>query len=98
MPKPSAEEEAKMRDGALKWAKCMRDHGVDVPDPTFDGNGRSRVELHSSSSGSDPATQSNGSGPGGPTMAGPKDDPKFQAAMKACQTKGGPGIHTSTAK
>lgn len=39
MPKPSAEEEAKMRDDALKFAQCMREHGVDMPDPTFDGTG-----------------------------------------------------------
>jgi len=39
MPKMSAEDEAKMRDEALKFAQCMRDHGVDIPDPTFDGTG-----------------------------------------------------------
>ena len=25
------------QDAALKWAKCMRKHGVDVPDPEVDG-------------------------------------------------------------
>ncbi|MFI5867848.1 hypothetical protein [Streptomyces sp. NPDC051546] len=27
------------KDKALKTAKCMRDHGFDMPDPTFQGNG-----------------------------------------------------------
>jgi hypothetical protein len=43
MPKPSAEEEAKMRDQALKFAQCMRDHGVDMPDPTFDSSGAGMI-------------------------------------------------------
>jgi hypothetical protein len=92
MPKPSAEEEAKMRDGALKWARCMRAHGVDVPDPTFDASGKSKVQVRThASSSSDTGGDTVGGPSGGPTAAGPKDDPKFQAAMKACQTKGGPG-------
>ena len=49
MPKPSAEEEAKMRDDALKFAQCMRDHGVDMPDPTFDGTGGGPVIIQGSS-------------------------------------------------
>jgi hypothetical protein len=27
------------RDAALAFAQCMREHGVDMPDPTFEGNG-----------------------------------------------------------
>jgi hypothetical protein len=49
MPKLSAEEEAKMRDGALKFAQCMREHGVDMPDPTFDAAGGSAVVIQGSS-------------------------------------------------
>jgi hypothetical protein len=30
-------EEARMRENALAFARCLRDHGIDVPDPTFDG-------------------------------------------------------------
>ena len=45
MPKLSAEEEAKMRDSALKFAQCMREHGVDMPDPTFDAGGGSAVVI-----------------------------------------------------
>ena len=32
---PSREDEA--RRAMLDYAKCMREHGVDMPDPTFDG-------------------------------------------------------------
>ncbi|HEY1687628.1 MAG TPA: hypothetical protein VGF95_02065 [Solirubrobacteraceae bacterium] len=32
-PKLSPAEEAKQREDALKFARCMRSHGVDVPDP-----------------------------------------------------------------
>ena len=31
---------AKTEDAALKWAECMREHGVDVPDPEVDSGGR----------------------------------------------------------
>ena len=34
---PSAEQQAKVRDNALKFARCMRQHGVDFPDPQFKG-------------------------------------------------------------
>ena len=30
---------------ALAWAKCMREHGIDVPDPEVDENGRVRVMI-----------------------------------------------------
>jgi hypothetical protein len=36
---PSAAEQQEMRDRALAFSKCMRDHGVDFPDPKFSGNG-----------------------------------------------------------
>src|SRR5919109_1855174 len=29
------------RDAALAFAQCMRDHGVDMPDPQFSGDGQS---------------------------------------------------------
>ena len=55
MPKPSAEEEAKMRDNALKFAQCMREHGVDMPDPTFDAAGASSVMIQGGSDTGPPA-------------------------------------------
>jgi hypothetical protein len=35
----SAGGQDKAFEGALKFAKCMRDHGVDMPDPKRDSNG-----------------------------------------------------------
>jgi hypothetical protein len=34
------EEVAEMREQALEWAQCMRDYGVEVPDPQFEDDGR----------------------------------------------------------
>jgi hypothetical protein len=31
------------QEAALKWARCMRENGVDVPDPQVDSNGRVTV-------------------------------------------------------
>jgi hypothetical protein len=36
-----ADRNNEARDAQLKDARCMRDHGVDMPDPTFEGDGRS---------------------------------------------------------
>jgi hypothetical protein len=39
-PRPLTEEQqAEFRDAALKFARCMRAHGVDIPDPTTSGEG-----------------------------------------------------------
>jgi hypothetical protein len=35
----AANGEREAREAALNYARCMREHGVDVPDPTFDGGG-----------------------------------------------------------
>jgi hypothetical protein len=35
----AADRESEARDAQLKYAQCMRDHGVDMPDPTFEGGG-----------------------------------------------------------
>ena len=45
LPRPSPEEQAKMRDEALAFAKCMREHGIDMPDPTFDENGGTSIQI-----------------------------------------------------
>ena len=34
---PSAEDRERMREAALKFAKCMRGEGIDMPDPKADG-------------------------------------------------------------
>ncbi len=33
------EDRTRMEDQALKFARCMRDHGIDVPDPDFSKGG-----------------------------------------------------------
>jgi hypothetical protein len=34
---PSAEDQAALEDAMLAYAQCMRDHGIDFPDPDFSG-------------------------------------------------------------
>ena len=34
------EQEAEMREQLLEFAECMRDHGIDMPDPVFGEDGR----------------------------------------------------------
>jgi len=65
------------QDKALKFARCMRDHGVDLPDPQFssDGHGFS-ISIGGPDGGSggiDPGSQA------------------FQDAQKACGSLFGPG-------
>ena len=35
----ASDRESSAREAALDYARCMREHGVDMPDPTFDGPG-----------------------------------------------------------
>jgi hypothetical protein len=44
-PKPDPAEEAKMRKQQLAFAKCMRAHGIDMPDPKFNGNGGFSISI-----------------------------------------------------
>ena len=69
LPTPSPAEQAKQRDHALAFAKCMREHGVDMPDPTFDAQGHISISIGSPNGGSSPDPMS----------------PTFQDAQKACQ-------------
>ena len=43
---PGGEPPAEFQDALLAMARCMREHGVDVPDPTFGAGGQARSELH----------------------------------------------------
>jgi hypothetical protein len=38
-PELSPEQKTIMQDAALAFARCMREHGIDVPDPTFGSGG-----------------------------------------------------------
>jgi hypothetical protein len=71
---PGHQMSAEDMDKLLQFAKCMREHGIDFPDPTADGG----FVFQANGSGSTNA------GPGGFTKGGP-DDAKFQAAQTACQ-------------
>lgn len=79
---PSPEEQEKMKEDMLAFSKCMRDHGIDMPDPTFDGDGRVSVQIGSAAGTSD------GDAP-------PIDNDDFNAASEACG-QGGGGIFISS--
>jgi hypothetical protein len=44
-PEISEEDRAKFREQALKFARCMREQGIDMPDPTFSGDGAVRQRM-----------------------------------------------------
>jgi hypothetical protein len=44
-PELSPEKAEEFKKGALANARCMREHGINMPDPTFDENGGARMEL-----------------------------------------------------
>jgi hypothetical protein len=56
MPPLSEEQQAEMREAALDFAKCMRDHGVDMPDPTFKDGGM-LMRMPEGTKGDDPKVQ-----------------------------------------
>jgi len=64
--RPDASE---MQDAMLEYAECMRDHGIDMPDPEFSGDG--------------PGMVIQGGGPESGVAAGPGGD-EFQAADDEC--------------
>ena len=91
MPGPMGEPReltAEEKDAMLGFAQCMRDNGIDMPDPVFEGGGMVRI-------GGGPAAA------GGEGDEGPAFDPRseeFQAASQACRAEfgelmpgGGPG-------
>jgi hypothetical protein len=50
---PDATMDPEMADKLLDFSKCMRDHGIDFPDPQFDGGGV-RMQMDE---GMDPSSQ-----------------------------------------
>src|SRR3954451_24072992 len=67
-PAQSAAQQKEFRDAALANARCMREHGIDMPDPTFGADGSASIKL------------GNGSKGGGIDP----HDPRFEKAQKAC--------------
>jgi hypothetical protein len=45
MPELDPEQEAEMQEEALAFAECMREHGIDMPDPVFSDGGRVTMEI-----------------------------------------------------
>ena len=48
------EQQQEFRKSALAHSRCMREHGIDFPDPTFDAEGGASVRIHSGRKGIDP--------------------------------------------
>lgn len=70
-PEMSPEEEAKRRDEMLAFTECMREHGIDMPDPELsEGPGGMRVHV-----GSDEGEGEPGFDP---------ESPEFQGAQEEC--------------
>ena len=83
---PSEEDQKKMQEQALAFAKCMRDHGIDMPDPQFgDGDGTFSISLGGPNAGA--------------SDDGPQIDPtsdEFKAASEACGQAGGGFVFSSS--
>ena len=71
---PSPAEQAKVQNAMLDYARCMRAHGVDMPDPKFSG------------AGGGPTFQFGGPGKKGGST-GPNPAPAFKQADRACHGK-----------
>jgi len=50
----SPAQQQEMQDQALAFSRCMREHGVNMPDPNFDGHGMMTMKIDDSS-GIDPS-------------------------------------------
>jgi hypothetical protein len=56
-PELSEEQQREFREQALKHARCMREHGIDMPDPTFGEGGRVEQRLEGDVDPNDPRFQ-----------------------------------------
>lgn len=76
---PTAAQQAEMRDRALRIARCMRAHGVDMADPAPDGRQLIRVDGNSPTFRA--AARACGLDiPGGPPPGGGRGDAGFSVA------------------
>jgi hypothetical protein len=64
---------ARLQEAALKFARCMRSHGINMPDPKMSANGGLTMQFG--------GPGSKGSGPTGPNP----DSPAFKKAQESCQ-------------
>jgi hypothetical protein len=70
-------QQAQFRQALVKFTTCLRQHGQNVPDPTFSGG---------APGGGPPTGARPGGGPGGVFANVDRNSPAFQAAAKACQS------------
>jgi hypothetical protein len=68
-PELTDEQQKEFEKAALAHAQCMREHGIDMPDPTFGEDGQATIRIGRGGRGDGPRP----------------DDPKFKAAQEACQ-------------
>jgi hypothetical protein len=76
------------QEAALEFARCMREHGVDMPDPEVDSQGRMRITVRAGRGQADPTKLNEAQRACGHLMGGGGDgpgrlDPKAQDAMLA---------------
>jgi hypothetical protein len=84
---PSEEDLKKMQEQALAFSKCMRDHGIDIPDPQFSGDGGGfSVSIGSPDGGADDAPMID------------FDSDEFKEANEACGGPDGGGFVFSSAE
>ena len=72
---PAAEEEVDPEEAMLQYAQCMRDHGIDMPDPQMSSDGKGVIAITSEADVDE--------GGGGPAFS--PDDEEFQAAQEECE-------------
>jgi hypothetical protein len=56
-PELSPEQEREFKERALAFARCMREQGIDMPDPVFSGDGRVQQEFRGRINPEDPRFQ-----------------------------------------
>jgi hypothetical protein len=74
-----ADSKEEVRQAELKFASCMREQGIDMPDPVFDDEGGFSVRAEA----------------GERVGSSPRDDEDFQAAAEECGGPGGAMIISS---
>jgi hypothetical protein len=72
------ELQAEMQEQMLEFTECMRDHGIDMPDPQFGDDGDFTVQFGGPDDGG-PSNDASGS-----DGVSPADDPEFQDAAEEC--------------
>lgn len=51
---PSPEEQEEFKEDALAFAQCMRENGIDMPDPQFDSEGHVQMKIGGPGGGPNP--------------------------------------------